>query len=454
VTSPLRSKRLRRILVAYTVNRLGTWVGLLALLAAVFDHTKSALAVSALLLAAEALPVFVVPALVARVEASRRRRELSGLYAFEALATVALAVLMSHFWLPAVLLLAALDGTAALAATALLRAEVARAAREESAAIVRSGPETATSEGAHAQRADASALAHEAERRANGALSVASSVSFVLGPAVGGVVVAAAGAPAALFIDAASFLICGALLVDLHPHVEEAEGDSVRARLRAAWRHINQAPALRALLLVETVALLFFEAGAPIEVTFAKATLDAGNRGLGLLLTAWGIGGVLGSVTFARFVHRPLGALLTAGTALVGLGYIGLAAAPTLAVACVAGLIGGVGNGMQWPSFVSVVQRRTPPNLHGRLMGAIESLGSVSVAAGLPLGGALVALSSTRAAFTAIGVGALATTVILLRPAFAPAISARSLPAAAPHDAGPPGEVLGGVELPRTPSPP
>jgi MFS family permease len=454
VTSPLRSKRLRRILVAYTVNRLGTWVGLLALLAAVFDHTKSALAVAALLLAAEALPVFVVPALVARVEASRRRRELSGLYAFEALATVALAVLMSHFWLPAVLLLAALDGTAALAATALLRAEVARAAREESAAIVRSGPETATSEGAHAQRADASALAHEAERRANGALSVASSVSFVLGPAVGGVVVAAAGAPAALFIDAASFLICGALLVDLHPHVEEAEGDSVRARLRAAWRHINQAPALRALLLVETVALLFFEAGAPIEVTFAKATLDAGNRGLGLLLTAWGIGGVLGSVTFARFVHRPLGALLTAGTALVGLGYIGLAAAPTLAVACVAGLIGGVGNGMQWPSFVSVVQRRTPPNLHGRLMGAIESLGSVSVAAGLPLGGALVALSSTRAAFTAIGVGALATTVILLRPAFASAISARSLPAAAPHDAGPPGEVLGGVELPRTPSPP
>jgi MFS family permease len=454
VTSPLRSERQRRILVAYTVNRLGTWIGLLALLAAVFDHTKSALAVSALLLAAEALPVFVVPALVARVEASRRRRELSGLYAFEALATVALAVLVSHFWLPAVLLLAALDGTAALAATALLRAEVARAAREESAAIARSGPETATSEGAHAQQADASALAHEAERRANGALSVASSVSFVLGPAVGGVVVAAAGAPAALFIDAASFLICGALLLDLHPHVEEAEGDSVRARLRAAWRHINQAPALRALLLIETVALLFFEAGAPIEVTFAKATLDAGNKGLGLLLTMWGIGGVLGSVTFARFVHRPLGALLTAGTALVGLGYIGLAAAPTLAVACVAGLIGGVGNGMQWPSFVSVVQRRTPPNLHGRLMGAIESLGSVSVAAGLPLGGALVALSSTRAAFTAVGVGALATTVALLRPAFAPAVSARALEAPAAHDAGPAGEVLGGVELPRTPSPP
>ncbi len=68
---------------------------------------------------------------MARVEASTRRSELSGLYFFEAVVTAALAVLLWHFWLPAVLLLAALDGTAALAASALLRAEVARAAREE-----------------------------------------------------------------------------------------------------------------------------------------------------------------------------------------------------------------------------------------------------------------------------------------------------------------------------------
>ena len=45
--------------------------------------------------------------------------------------TAVLAVLLWHFWLPAMLLLAALDGTAALAASALLRAEMARAAREQ-----------------------------------------------------------------------------------------------------------------------------------------------------------------------------------------------------------------------------------------------------------------------------------------------------------------------------------
>ena len=71
--------------MAYTANRLGTWFGVVALMVAVYDHTHSALAVAALLLAWQALPAFVVPAVVARVEASSRRCELSGLYFFEAL---------------------------------------------------------------------------------------------------------------------------------------------------------------------------------------------------------------------------------------------------------------------------------------------------------------------------------------------------------------------------------
>jgi predicted MFS family arabinose efflux permease len=417
VPSPLRSPRLRRILAAYAVNRLGTWIGLLALLVAVFDHTHSAPAIAALLLAGQALPVFVVPAVVARVEASRRRSELSGLYFFEGLATVALAVLLLwHFSLPAVLLLAALDGTAALAASALLRAEVARAAHDD----VETQLGSAMGAGERVEddvRAGppGEERAREAERKANAALNVASSTSYVLGPVLGSVVVAAAGAPAALFVDAGSFVICGALLLDLHPHVEEAGGDSVRARLRAAWRHINEAPSLRGLLLAYAVALVFFESGGPIEVTYAKATLHAGDRGLGLLLGAWGAGGVLGSVVFGRSVRRPLGATLSAGALAIGWGYVGLAASPSLALACLAGLVGGVGNGMQWPSLISVVQRMTPQRLHGRLMGAVESLGALCVAIGLALGGALVALSSPRAAFLVVGVGAMVTSAALLR---------------------------------------
>ena len=405
--SALRSPKLRRILAAYTVNRLGTWFGLVALSLVVFDHTHSALAVAALLFAWQALPAFVVPAVVARVEASRRRSELSGLYLFEAVATAALAILLLwHFWLPAVLLLAALDGTAALAASALLRTEVARAARAQ----VEAQSESATRPG-ESLKEDA----REAEREANAALNVAFSATFVLGPALGGVVVAAAGAPAALFIDVGSFLICGVLLLDLHPRVEEAEGDSVRARLRAAWRHINEAPSLRGLLVLEAIALVFFQSQGPIGVPYAKATLHAGDRGFGLLMTMWGAGAVLGGIIFARSPRRPLGAMLSAGALAVGLAYLGFAAAPSLVLACIAALIGGVGNGVEAPSLISLVQRLTPPRLHGRLMGAVESLAALSIAIGLPLGGVLVAVSSPRVAFLVVGLGAVATAGALLR---------------------------------------
>jgi hypothetical protein len=445
VRSTLASPRLRRILVAYTVNRLGTWIGLIALAVAVFDHTHSALAVAALLFAGEALPAFVVPALVARMEASRHGRELSGLYFFEAIVTALLAVLLWHFWLPAVLVLAALDGVAALTASALLRAEVARTARAE--AERRSHDEVdaqlqamaAGRRGRQSEHQDAlEDAAQAAEREANAALNVAFSVTFVLGPVLGGVIVAAASASAALFVDVASFMVCGALLLDLRPGVEEAGSKSVGARLLAAWRHVNEAPTLRALLLVDAVALVFFSAAGPVVVPYATATLNAGSRGYGLLMTTWGLGVVLGSVVFARSPRRPVGAMLTTATFAIGLAYVAMAAAPSLLLACVASVVGGAGNGIELPSLISRVQQLTPERLHGRLMGAVESIGALSLAFGLPLGGVLVAASSPRWALLVLGVGAMLSAAAFLRLSLvAPRVAAPDPQPTAPADRPP-----------------
>jgi hypothetical protein len=444
-SSPLRDPKLRRIVAGYTVNRLGTWFGFIALSVAVYEHTHSAVAVAALLVAGQVLPAFVVPALVARVEASARRGELSALYLFEAAATVALAGLVWRFWLPGILLLVALDGTAALAASALLRAAAARAAREWSyarhaqavpapeplpahtyagqagiaLAVGESGlggPELGGGDGTRRSGIDpreASAL--EAERRANAAINIGFAVTFTLGPALAGLAVPAFGAPAALLIDAASFVICAAMLLDLRPHSDDADTSSVRARVKAAWQHINEAPGLRGLLLAEAVALVFFEFSPPIEVAYAKTTLHAGDGGYGLLLGVWGLGVAVGSVVFARSVRRSLGLLLSASTLAVGLAYLGWAIAPTLALACAAGLIGGIGNGVQWAALISAVQRLTPQKMHGRMMGAVESLGAICPGIGLSLGGAIAALSSPRDAFLVAGIGACLSTIAFVR---------------------------------------
>jgi MFS family permease len=392
--SALASARLRRILTAYTVNRLGTWFAMVALSVTAFNQTGSAFAVAGVLLAGQVLPAFAVPVLVARVERSRRGRELSGLYFFQAVLAASLAVLLWHFWLPLVLLLVALDGTAALAASALLRTETARAARAE---------------------LEPGADRHGAEQDANATLNVAFSATFVIGPALGGAIVAGPGASTALFLDAISFVICGCLLLDLHPHVEDAAGNSVRTQLQAAWGYITRAPALRALLLAQAVAFVFFESAGPIQVAYAKLSVHAGNGGYGLLVSAWGVGVVFGSIAFARWGAGRLRAMVAGGTLAIGLSYVGFAAAPSLLVACLIAVVGGIGNGVQWAPLVSAVQRLTPPELHGRVIGALESIGALCPAIGLALGATLVTATSPRTAFVVVGAGALATTLAFAR---------------------------------------
>ena len=212
----LRSSRIRRIIIAFTVNRLGTFFGLVALLVVVYDHTKSALAVAALLLAWQALPAFTVPALVARVEASTHGRELSGpllVRGSDHRRTRGDGHRLLASWR---VLLAALDGTAAMAASALLRA----------------GPGTSRSRCRGADRMPPT----EHRRRSAGPEGGAQrGANIGILDDVRARARSLAGSwwrpPArqALFLDVGSFLICGALLIDLRTHV--AGGDrGLRAR--------------------------------------------------------------------------------------------------------------------------------------------------------------------------------------------------------------------------------
>ena len=400
-----KSPRLRRILLAYTVNELGTWFGYVALALGVYDHTHSAIATAGLFVARGLLPALLAPVLVARTERSPRRGRLTWLYLLEALLTVALAGLLWHFWLAGVLVLVTIDGVVAVAATALVRASAARVSVDE--AIADCGPEPDS----QARQA----ATENAQREASAALNFAFMGALAIGPAIGGALVHAVGGPAALLIDASTFIVCAGLLARVSTHIKETSGDSIRTRLLAVVEHMRAVPALRALFATEAIALVFFASVEPVEVLYAKSTLKAGDFGFGLLVAAWGVGAALGAIVFARSVRRPLGPMLTGGTLLVGLGYLGFAAAPTLAIACVAGVVGGIGNGIQWPSLISAVQQLTPAALHGRLMSAVGSLNALCPAIGFILGGSIAALSSPRAAMAVAGIVATLATIAFLR---------------------------------------
>jgi MFS family permease len=384
LSDPLRRPLFRRLATTYAVNELGDWMGIVALSVLVFDRTDSALAIAGLFLGTRFLPALLAPVLVARAEQPPPRFALPVIYAGEAAAFGALALLADDFSLAAVIALATVDGALALTGRSLTRAVVARLL--EPAGELRAG---------------------------NAILNVAFTGGAALGPGIAGLVVAGFGVQTALLLDAVSFYLIGWILLTAGPlpHAEPDPG-RVRERVRAGIAYIRERAILRRLLIAQGGAFVFFAAVIPIEVIYAKETLGAGDSGYGLLLASWGVGMVLGSIVFAAVRRAPLPVLLFFSTVVVGGGYLGLAAATTLTVACAASVAGGAGNGVQWVAAVSAVQELTAQGMQARVMSVLESIGAAMPGVGYVVGGLVAAGQDPRTTFLVAGIGVLAIVAV------------------------------------------
>jgi MFS family permease len=384
---PLQRPLFRRLATTYAVNEIGDWMGIIALSVLVFDQTDSALATAVLFIGTRFLPAFFAPLLVTRAERPPPRYSLPIIYCGEAAAFGGLALLASpgSFSLPAVTVLAAVDGCLALAGRSLTRAVVA------------------------------SLLEPTGELRAgNALLNIAFTGGAALGPALAGLVVAGLGVQSALLLDAASFYAIGVILFTAGalPHAEPEPG-RMRDRVRAGAAYIRERKILRRLLAAEGAAFVFFAAVIPVEVVYVKETLDSSDSGYGLMLACWGGGMVGGSLLFAAIRQASLPYLLLFSTLAVGGGYLGLAAAPTLAVACAASVVGGAGNGFQWVTMVSAVQELTAESMQARVMSVLESIGAAMPGIGFALGGVIAALVSPRMTFLVAGSGVIGIVVVM-----------------------------------------
>jgi MFS family permease len=384
--APLRKPLFRRLLATYSINEMGDWMGIVALSVLVYEETHSPYATAALFFGTRFLPAIFAPLLVTRVEKPPPRLVLPIIYCLETAAFGALALLVSNFSLAAVIVVATIDGALALAGRALTRASVV------------------------------TMLSDPGELRAgNALLNVAFTAGAAVGPALAGLVVAALGLQAALFANAASFYLVAWILVTAGPipHAEAEEGGT-RERVRAGIAYVRRNMPLRRILLAQALAFVFFSAVSPIEVIYAKESLGTTDTGYGVMLAAWGVGMLCGSLVFAGAKKVPLAALFVLSTLVIGASYLGLAIAPNLAVACVASVIGGTGNGVQWVSAISSVQELTEAGMQARVMAVLESIGAAMPGLGFAIGGLIAAIATPRATFLVAGLGVLAIVALAI----------------------------------------
>lgn len=229
---------------------------------------------------------------------------------------------------------------------------------------------------------------------ANSLLGGLRQAGEVVGPLLGGVIVAGGGVRAGLAVDALTFLLSVPLLARLPAMAPPAaRGTGVLADAGAGLRHTLRDRVAGPLTL--GFFLTGLAAGDDVALPFLARVLDAGERGIGVLYAAVGAGLLLGYVVLARRGSRvrPMTGLV-AGAVVAGLGNALTGASPVIVAAVAFQLVRGAGIALYETMLQTLLQRAVPRDLLGRVLTNVY--GAVHVGACLGLVSAVVSARSAR----------------------------------------------------------
>jgi MFS family permease len=162
------------------------------------------------------------------------------------------------------------------------------------------------------------------------------------------------------------------------------------------------------------LTILAANAAIPAEVFLAKVTFGAGDAGYGLLVSVWGGGMVLGSALTAVLGDRVnLILLYFLSIFITALALAGTGVSPTFAFALGALAVAGIANGIDNVATDTILQKRVPDALLGRVFSVRFLSYSVGEALAYPTGGLIVDAVGPRATYLLAG-GACATAGLLI----------------------------------------
>jgi MFS family permease len=244
------------------------------------------------------------------------------------------------------------------------------------------------------------------------------NASRVIGPAIGGVLIAATSVGVCFALNAVSFLavLAGLALMrkdDLVP-VERAERPTLVAGVREGLSYVRGAPKVRAVLLMTlVVSTVGFNFHVLVPV-LASDTLHVGARVFGLLSAAFGGGALVGALASAALARASFKALV-AGTAGFSLTLLALAPQHTVVACGLLLFLTGISFTLWTSNSQSILQLSAPDHLRGRVL----SLWLLAFAGAAPLGGLLAGwlaeVGGTELAFGVAGVAGLAMTAFGLQ---------------------------------------
>jgi MFS family permease len=254
--------------------------------------------------------------------------------------------------------------------------------------------------------------------------SVNQNLARAIGPAIGGVLLAATSAGTVFLANAATFLAVVLAVWMWRPAARAARGgahttaapEHVRGAVRAGARYVSNSPALRAILLRAGVFVFFASSIWALLPVVARTSLGMGSGGYGLLLGCVGLGAVAGATLLPRLRagHAPDVLLIGASLVVAALALV-MAFVHTTVVVAVALAIGGAAWILALSTLNAAYQSTLPSWVKARGMGFYLVVFQGGNAVGSAVLGVLASVTSVTATLAIAAGGLVVGPLLALR---------------------------------------
>jgi MFS family permease len=248
-------------------------------------------------------------------------------------------------------------------------------------------------------------------------------IGMLLGPSLGGFIISLApiieiGAILAYLADCISYLVSVCSLLFIRVSFQKERTTETRPALRKeiaeGLRFLWQKPLLRIMVILSTFVNFLLSPVTLVVIVLTQNTLHINVQTLGFILSAGGVGGVIGGI-IAPWIrsHIRFGQIIIGSVIVWAFANLLLAIAPSSLL-----LIVGVGlTSLMWPIFgVALVSYRlslTPDHLQGRVNSAYRFLSYGSEPLGAALAGALLVPLGPRLVLALIAAGLALSSIIV-----------------------------------------
>lgn len=254
---------------------------------------------------------------------------------------------------------------------------------------------------------------------ANALLDAGFNLSFTLGPALGGFIIAFINIRGALLIDMLTFVLSAALLLRLPSLLlqsspsEESDEPFLHAT-KTGFAYLVRHTVARAVVLSMFLVVLFVSVDNVALVFLAQRSLGLGDTGYGLLVSIYGVGLILASFIILRWKARlPSIPLFLIGILLDGIGTLLTGLAPFFLIALLTQCLAGVGNGFANVGNSTLIQQTVPRSMLGRVFGILSSSTYIAYSIAYAVGGPLLIVLSPRTVFVLAGSACIAVFLLI-----------------------------------------